>query len=168
MLINFYICKLKKKVCCDKKCGGGAGRETSHPAPSHPRCYVPAYSPFHLLDFFFGNPVKTHSIRISLKRTCLAYNLSTGIEILVDVLNTLLFTRIHCEHKNKKWNINMNPDHVPQKWILKSKWLMRRKMATKNIATPSLLNLVDTDTVCRNNPYDNCTVINFRKDNLEL
>lgn len=33
---------------------------------------------------------------------------------------------------------------------------------------PSLLNLIDTDTVCRNNPYDNCTVINFRKDNLEL
>lgn len=103
MLIYFYICKLKKKVCCDKKCGGGggggAGRETSHLAPSHPRCYVPAYSPFHLLDFFFENPVKNHSIRIYLKRTCLAYNLSTGIEVLVDVLNTL-FTRIHCEHKN--------------------------------------------------------------------
>lgn len=100
MLIYFYICKLKKKSLLRQKVrGGGAGRETSHPAPSQPRCYVPAYSPLHLLDFFFGNPVKNHSIRSYLKRTCLAYNLSTGIEVLVDVLNTL-FTRIHCEHKN--------------------------------------------------------------------
>lgn len=36
MLIYFYICKLKKKVCCDKKCGGEQGERPPTPPPPIP------------------------------------------------------------------------------------------------------------------------------------